>query len=181
MNRTIQHIDQLLKRCKANDSSAQMEVYKRYYKAMYNTALRIVKDSYSAEDIMQESFLIAFTKLDSFKGEVAFGAWLKKIVINNSLQAYKKSSKLEHYPIEKEIWENTVADENAEELNKIKVEEVLFAISRLNERDRIALSLYLIEGYDYEEISEIMDLSNNNCRTIISRAKSKLKNQILMV
>src|SRR6056297_3760388 len=73
--------------------SAQLEVYNRYYKAMYNTALRIVKDSAEAEDVMQESFLNAFTKLHTFKGDVAFGAWLKRIVINNSIYHYKKQQK----------------------------------------------------------------------------------------
>ena len=72
---------------------AQLEVYNRYYKAMYNTALRIVKDSAEAEDVMQDSFLNAFTKLSSFKGEVTFGAWLKRIVINNSIHHYRKQKK----------------------------------------------------------------------------------------
>ena len=53
-----------------------MEVYNRYHNAMFNTALRIVKDSAEAEDIMQESFLTAFNKLDSFNGEATFGSWL---------------------------------------------------------------------------------------------------------
>jgi RNA polymerase sigma factor (sigma-70 family) len=72
-----QHINQLLSRCKNGEKSAQLEIYKRYYRAMYNTALRILNNSFDAEDMMQESFLIAFTKLGTFKGEVTFGAWLK--------------------------------------------------------------------------------------------------------
>ena len=86
----IQHNNQLIERCKKGDKTAQFTLYKQYYKAMYNTALRIVNNSFEAEDIMQESFLSAFTKLDSFSGTVTFGAWLKKIVINNSLTALKK-------------------------------------------------------------------------------------------
>ena len=60
---------------------------------MYNTSLRIVKDSAEAEDIMQESFLSAFTKLHTFKGEVTFGSWLKRIVVNNSIHHYRKQQK----------------------------------------------------------------------------------------
>ena len=75
------HTEQLITLCKEGNQSAQMEIYNRYYKAMYNTAFRILKDSAEAEDAMQESFLNAFLKLDSFSEEVSFGACLKKIVV----------------------------------------------------------------------------------------------------
>ena len=97
MNRNVslesnqQHITNLLERCKTSDKNAQYEVYKLYYKAMYNTSHRILKDSFEAEDIMQEAFLTAFTKLYMYKGEVTFGAWLKRIVINKSLTKLKKN------------------------------------------------------------------------------------------
>lgn len=73
--------------CKNGQQRAQATVYDMYYKAMYNTAYRIVKDAMEAEDVMQEAFLKAFSKLDSYRGEVAFGAWLKKIVVNHSIVA----------------------------------------------------------------------------------------------
>jgi RNA polymerase sigma factor (sigma-70 family) len=87
-----ENIDQLIFQCKLQNSKAQMEVYNRYNKAMYNIALRIVKDEHFAEDVMQEAFLKAFQKIDTFKGEVAFGAWLKRIVVNYSIDFYKKNS-----------------------------------------------------------------------------------------
>ena len=65
-----------------------------YYKAMYNTALRILQDSAEAEDSMQEAFLSAFSKLDTYKGDVSFGAWLKRIVVNKALDQLKKKSRL---------------------------------------------------------------------------------------
>ena len=80
----------LAKLCKSGNQNAQLEIYNRYYKAMYNIALRIVKDSFEAEDIMQDSFLTAFTKLGELKDLKTFGAWLKRIVINNSIYHYKK-------------------------------------------------------------------------------------------
>ena len=72
---TNQNIEQLLTLCSSGNQRAQLEVYNRYYKAMYNTSLRIVRDSYKAEDIMQESFLTAFSKLESLKDTSVFGAW----------------------------------------------------------------------------------------------------------
>ncbi|MGB0881243.1 MAG: RNA polymerase sigma factor, partial [Polaribacter sp.] len=64
------HITKLIERCKKSDKNAQLQIYKSYYKAMYNTSVRILKDSFEAEDIMQEAFLTAFTKIEMFKGEV---------------------------------------------------------------------------------------------------------------
>ena len=89
MTSTNQDIEQLLLQCESGNQRAQLEVYNRYNKAMYNTAIRIVKDSFKAEDIMQESFLTAFTKLKTLEDAKMFGAWLKRIVVNNSIAHYK--------------------------------------------------------------------------------------------
>ena len=81
---------ELIERCKDNDQEAQFEIYKIYYKSMYNTSLRIVNDLMEAEDLMQESFLSAFRKIDTYKGNVSFGAWLKRIVINKSIDYLRR-------------------------------------------------------------------------------------------
>ena len=93
MSQNKVHTEALLQLCLEGRQSAQAEIYSRYYKAMFNTAYRIVKDSAEAEDVMQESFLNAFTKLHTFKGDVTFGAWLKRIVINKSIYHYRKQQK----------------------------------------------------------------------------------------
>ena len=169
-----QHITQLLQQCKNGKQSAQFEIYKLYYKAMYNTAVRILKDSFEAEDVMQESFLIAFEKLSTFKTEVCFGAWLKRIVINKSITQLRKNSKFSQVPLavvaepmEKPIEETSYS--------ALSVKQMVNGINKLKENYRVALTLYLIEGYDYEEISEIMHITNQNTRTTISRAKNKLR------
>ena len=173
MQHTNQHIDQLLQRCKIGEQSAQLEIYKRYYRAMYNTALRILKNSFDAEDMMQESFLIAFTKLSTFKGEVAFGAWLKRIVINKCLTQLKKNKRFEEVKLEVARTEDVV--EETVDYSGVDANTVLTKINDLKSNYRIALTLHLIEGYDYEEISEIMKISYQNSRTTISRAKDKLR------
>ena len=177
MTNANQDIDSLLELCKSGSRNAQFEVYNRYYKPMYNTALRIVKDSHWAEDIMQESFLKAFTKLDTFKGEVTFGAWLKKIVVNHSIDNYKKINKNSLNPLDNVMYK--VADDNSSEdsaidFREIKVQQVITAIQSLKENYRIALTLLYIEGYDQEEISEIMGITSGNTRTTISRARESL-------
>lgn len=179
MQEQNKHINQLLEACKRQEQSAQFEIYKLYYKAMFNTAQRIMKDRFEAEDIMQEAFLNAFTKLDSFKGDVAFGAWLKRIVINKSLTQIKKNSRFEE--VKFEVIENKLEDESATgdndilDYSVIKANEILKTMERLKDNYRIALTLSLIEGYDNEEIATIMNITNENCRTTISRAKTKLR------
>ncbi|MCX2679180.1 RNA polymerase sigma factor [Galbibacter sp. EGI 63066] len=172
--------DQLLALCQEGKQSAQFEIYNRYHQAMYNTALRIVKDAYEAEDVMQESFLNAFTKLHSFKGEVMFGAWLKRIVINNSIQHYRKQQKNAEVELEDVMYR--VEDKNDidpdHELTNIKAQKVLQTMKMLKDNYRMALTLHLIEGYDYEEIGNIMQISYANCRTTISRAKESLRKKL---
>ena len=181
MTLTNQNIEQLLQLCKSNNQRAQMEVYNRYYKAMYNTSYRIVKDSYKAEDIMQESFLSAFTKLDSLKEASMFGSWLKRIVINNSIQYYNQNSKYQDFPLDDVMYK--VEDEQGfvedDELITTKASKIIETMKGLKENYRVGLSLHLIEGYDYDEISEILNISHGNCRTLISRAKDSLRQKLL--
>lgn len=171
------HINQLLERCKKNDSTAQMQVYKGYYKAMYNTAYRILKDEFEAEDLIQEAFLTAFTKLNTFKGEVTFGAWLKRIVINKSLTQLKKNNRYDEVKLE--VIPNYEIEETSIGYDSLEVKNVLTHIKNLKDNYRIVLTLNLIEGYDYEEIAQILNYTNENVRTTISRAKKKLKQVLL--
>ena len=180
MNLTNQNIEQLIQLCKQDNQHAQMEVYNRYYKAMYNTAFRILKNSYEAEDVMQDSFLTAFTKLDSLKDVSTFGAWLKRIVINNSIYNFNKNNKFKDVPLDDVLYkvEDQSGIEEDYEFTKLKAIQVMEAMKLLKDNYRIGLSLHLIEGYDYEEICDIMNITSANCRTMISRAKDSLRQKL---
>ena len=161
--------------CRAGDQKAQFQIYKLYYKAMYNTSLRIVNDTMEAEDIMQESFLSAFEKIETYSGTVSFGAWLKKIVINRSLDSLGKRKMVfedirSHTGIRDESPEENVRSEEIE----VKVEEVKKAIENLPDGYRVILSLYILEGYDHDEIAEILNISSSTSRSQLSRARQKL-------
>jgi len=178
---TITHINDLVARCRKGDQRAQMEVYKRYYKAMYNTALRIVNDTAEAEDIMQEAFLKAFSKIDSFQGTATFGAWLKRIVINLSINAFNKKVKLNEVAYNDELKNEIDESEGIileEDSKNEKVNKILKTLNSLKENYRLVLTLHLVEGYDYEEIGEILNLSYANSRTMISRAKESLRKKL---
>lgn len=151
-----------------------MKLYGLYYKAMYNTCLRIVRNETEAEDIMQESFLSAFENISSYNGSVSFGSWLKRIVINRSLDYMKKNS-----PVMVEAGENlnTLPDNDDSEEPEFIIEQaqaIKSAISALPDGYRIILSLNLLEGYDHEEISFILNITQSTSRSQLARAKKRL-------
>ncbi|MBI6120498.1 RNA polymerase sigma factor [Salegentibacter maritimus] len=178
---TITHINDLVAQCQKGDQRAQIEVYERYYKAMYNTALRIVKDTAEAEDIMQEAFLKAFSKIDSLQEASTFGAWLKRIVINLSITSFNRKVKLNEVSYNDELKNEANESEGIileKDSKNEKVKKILKTLQSLKENYRIALTLHLIEGYDYEEIASILNLSYANSRTTVSRAKESLRKKL---
>lgn len=165
----------LIDRCRQGDREAQFGIYKLYYKSMYNTGLRIVGNDCDAEDIMQESFLSAFSRINSYEGKVSFGAWLKKIVINRSLD-YLRKRKIAFEEIDEKL-----ADEEAdryEEVTQTDISKVKEAIMKLPEGCRIVFSLYYLEGYDHDEIATILKISPGSSRSQLLRAKKRLKSYL---
>ena len=160
--------------CVNKDQKSQFKLYKLYYKAMYNTSLRIVNNYTEAEDIMQDAFLAAFEKIDTYGGKVSFGAWLKKIVINKSLDSIKKN-RVELIPIKEQeyrIEDKSINNESG--IPEVSVENIRNCIGKLADGYRIVLSLYLIEGYDHDEIGQILGISGSTSRSQFTRARKKL-------
>lgn len=153
-----------------------MQLYKLYCKAMLLVAHRYVKDRFIAEDVMQEAFVKAFKNIKNYKNEVAFGAWLKRIVINQSIDHLKKN-KLELVAINDEVITKT-KEEDWQVESTISVDEIVETINNLKEKYRLVLTLYLLEGYDHQEISEILNITENTSRTQLLRGKKELKEQL---
>ncbi|MFH1296005.1 MAG: sigma-70 family RNA polymerase sigma factor [Bacteroidota bacterium] len=174
MEQHLKHIHQdLIEACKQGNRNAQFKIYKLYYKAMFNTSLRILNDTAEAEDNLQESFLDAFRKMDHYAGDGTFGSWLKRIVVNNALDTLRKrreQTSIEETGMDFPDEEEQVSNEEIQD----QVLEIKEAMNRLPEEYRIILSLHLLEGYDHEEISEILKISYNNSRTRFSRARQRL-------
>lgn len=180
METRVLEIKHLLELCKSGNRLAQLEVYSRYQQAMFNAALRIVKDRTLAEDIMQESFLKAFQRLDSFRGDAAFGSWLKRIVVNSSLTAYRKLSRYPEVSLDENAdWEAENEVEAQVEIAE-KAEAVLKAMEDIHETYRMILNLHYIEGYAQEDISVMLNISPGNCRTLLFRAKESLRKKLCM-
>ena len=139
---------------------------------MFNTALRIVNKAADAEDVLQDSFTDAFMQLRSFENKSTFGAWLKQIVVFKSI-SFLKRQRMSFVEME------TLAD--LPEENGLDETEVWYTIDmikqtmqQLPDGYRTVLSLYLFEGYDHEEIAEILGVAQSTVRTQYIRAKQKL-------
>lgn len=161
----------LIEECRKGNNKAQFRLYKQYSKAMYNLAYRILNNREDAEDILQESFVECFRNIGSFRFESTFGAWLKKITVNKCInQIKKKRIDLTSF----ETLPETIYEED-EEVN-YDTGKIFKCIEMLPDGYRIILTLYLLEGYDHSEISQILAISESTSKSQYSRAKEKLRN-----
>ena len=163
----------LIEECRKGDSKAQFRLYNLYNKAMFNLAYRMTNNREDAEDILQETFLECFRMLDSFRFESTFGAWLKTILINRSINHLRKKKVIL-------VLQENLPDQHEEEENEIKYDtrKVFKGIEMLPDGYRIILTLYLLEGYDHSEIAQILGISESTSKSQYSRAKDKLRKMI---
>jgi RNA polymerase sigma factor (sigma-70 family) len=172
---TVDINDKLVERARKGDQQAMYRLYRMYVQAMYNTCIRIVINQYDAEDILQESFVSAFKNLDSFKGESSFGVWLKRIVINKSLNSLREKRQsftdLDNLHISYE-------EDVEEDFPEVTAEIVHEAIKSLPEKARVVLNLYLLEGYMHKEIAQMLDISESTSKSQYQRARKLLQEKI---
>lgn len=166
--------DELIERCLRGDTLGYKEIYVRYSKAMFNTCLRMLNNVAEAEDVLQESFIEAFKNLERFEYRTSFGGWLKQICINRSINQLKKR-KINWVDMERIAGFDSADEQQVDEAEiTLQVESVKKAIMKLPDGYRTVLNLYLLEGYDHEEIAEILHVAESTTRTQYMRAKQKL-------
>ena len=168
----------LIDRCKVGDIKAQYSLYKLYSKSLYNVAMRFMNNKMDADEIVQDTFITAFKKMENFEGKGAFGQWLKRIAINNCISVLRKRKI--HFD---DIEAIQVAAGHVEEVDdSVDPKIVHQAIRELPDKARIVLNLYALEGYKHKEISKILGISESTSKTQYKRAKQillvKLKNVI---
>ncbi|MBN1117802.1 MAG: sigma-70 family RNA polymerase sigma factor [Bacteroidales bacterium] len=157
--------------CRKNDKRAQLALYNQYAKAMYNVCLNITHKPSDAEEIMHDGFISAFQHINSYKGEVSFGAWLKKIMVNKSVDFLRKRV-VTFDELNENINQAEVSGPEESEFNTIQANQIKIEIAKLPEGYRTIVSLYLFEGYDHEEIAQILNISASTSRSQYARAKS---------
>jgi len=168
-------VESLIEACKQGKLPAQEALYKRYVKAMLNTSFRILNNREDAEDAVQEAFLRAFRNISGFQGKSTFGAWLKRIVINQSINILKKRREQVVDWDDKTQGEWESSDLPVEQEFSYSVHEAYEALHQLSDGYRTIFSLYTLEGYDHQEISEILGISRSTSISQYNRAKKRLK------
>jgi RNA polymerase sigma-70 factor (ECF subfamily) len=164
---------EIIEKSKKGNSKAQYQLYQLYAKAMYNTCYRMMNNQPEAEDMLQEAFTEAFMKLHTFRYESAFGAWLKRIVVNKCLNEIKKRKTDLNFVEDLAIYNERKDDE--EFTVGINVSDIKKAMEQLPDGSRMIFSLYLLEGYDHREIAQILNVSESNSKSQYMRAKRKIK------
>jgi len=168
----------VIESCKRGDVRAQYQLYSLYNRAMFNICYRMTNQQEEAEDLLQESFTYAFSKLGSFRFESSFGAWLKRIVVNTCINHLKKKRVDLVYT---EQHDDPPPDNDVIDYEDIrfKVDSVMKAVEKLPEGYRIVFSLYLLEGYDHSEIAGILGVSESTSKSQFLRAKMKIKEMLM--
>ena len=172
-----QQINNLIKATLEGSQKAQMQLYDTYCQAMFNIACRYLKNHEDAKDAMQEGFLKAFVNIKSYKDTSTFGAWLKRIIINQCIDVLKKRQFITQ---SLEIENSQVVDDNDDWQfdSAITKQDITNAIDRLSEKYKTVISLYLLEGYDHEELSQILGIPVKTSRTQLRRAKLQLQDAL---
>ncbi len=167
----------IVKRCQEGDQIAFQILYDQYAKAMYNTSFRILNNHADAEDVLQEAFIDAFRHIGSFDGRSTFGYWLKRIVVNHSInEIRKRKNKFLDLDEQHELSDQQEHDHSYDV--EYQAEHVVDCIQKLPSGYRTVISLYLLEGYDHQEIAQILNVAESTTRTQYMRAKKKLQQML---
>ena len=168
----------LVQRCKKGDRIAQNELYKHFAGAMYNICRRMMGNDDDASDMLQDSFIDAFTKLQKLHDAQTFPAWLKKIVVNNCINELRKRKNI-FLGLEEEMDIEDIK-ENENEYASLEARKILSAMEKISEGCRVVANLYLFEGYDHKEIAQVLSISESASKAQYCKAKAKIRNLLNM-
>jgi RNA polymerase sigma-70 factor (ECF subfamily) len=163
----------LVESCRRGNKTAQLALYKKYTGRLYSACLRIIGNKAEAEEAMQDSFLKVFTRMDQYKGEQNFEAWIHRIAIHTAIDYFRRNTQ-EWEELSANFAEPAEEEEPDDEKIQYAVAQVKEATRKLPDGYRIVLTLYLFEGYDMEEIASILNIQPPSVRTQYLRAKRKL-------
>ncbi|NJM93529.1 MAG: sigma-70 family RNA polymerase sigma factor [Cytophagales bacterium] len=161
-----------MEKCRNHDLRAQEMLYKHFYGFAKAICLRYAHNKEDAVEILNDSFMKVFDKIKSYEEQNSFKAWLKRIIVNTAIDAYRREAKhSRHLEIERAESQETDLDS----VQHLQAEELLQLLEALPSVHRITFNLYEIEGYSHREIAEMLDTTESNSRSTLTRAKKKLR------
>lgn len=171
--------DKIIELCRKGDRAAQKELYERFSPKLFAVCLRYSKNRMEAEDYLHEGFMKIFAKIDQFKHQGPLEAWMRRIMVNTILEAFRKNSRMPTTN-ETRIPADLTDEENEDnDLNEsADINEVLKLIEELPEKYRIVLNLYVLEDFSHEEIARQLGISVGTSKSNLSRARQWLKKRL---
>ena len=170
-------IDDLIKRCKANERKAQELLYKQFASKMLGVCCRYATDRMEAEDMLQNGFIKVFQKIDDYRGDGSFEGWIRRIMVHSSIEYYRKHHKMMQL-VDIEDASGEIAM-NPLITSKLAANDLMLLIQQLPPGYRIVFNLYAIEGYSHKEIAAITGITEGASKSQLSRARAVLKEQII--
>ncbi|HNQ83119.1 MAG TPA: sigma-70 family RNA polymerase sigma factor [Bacteroidales bacterium] len=167
---------ELIEHCLANDPRAQEFLYKRFSRRMYGVCLRFARNTLEADDILQEGFIKVFAHLKDFRCDGSLEGWVRRVIVNTAINYYNsRLHELNETPIDKAVIMNSTTEDI---LDKISAGDLLHLIQGLPEGYRMVFNLYVIEGYNHQEIAEMLKISENTSKSQLSRARTALQERL---
>lgn len=168
------NLEELIRKCKKNNISAQEELYNLYKDVLFVLSLKYCRNVEEAEDNLQNAFLEIFTNIKKFNDSGSFEGWMKRITINKAIDSYKKSYQL--IPLNDTTFPDTEIEEN--ELDNYSLDYILSLIQNLPNQYRLVFCLYELDNYSHSEIAKMLSISEGTSKSNLHRAKVILKEQI---
>lgn len=170
----------ILEGCIAGKRSAQSKLYKMCASTMMGVCMRYTSNRDEAEDVVQEGFIKVFQRISTFRREGSFEGWIKRIMINQALNHYRKNRKQPYHSIIEEIDETQILDmEEPEPLDPVPADLLLNMIQKLPEGYRMVFSLYVFEDYSHKEIADVLQVSESTSKTQLLKARRLLRKKIM--
>lgn len=162
---------ELINKCLKGNEAAFTELYKRFSSRMYGVCIRYAKNRMDAQDLLHDGFIKVIETIKTYRNEGSFEGWLKRIMVNTSINFYNRSHTLRIYSIEDTM---EVGSFNYDAISELSANELLDLINELPEGYRIIFNLYAIDGYKHTEIAEILNISENTSKTQLYKARIRL-------
>ena len=166
-------LEQLINKCKKNDTSAQSQLYKLFSSKLFSLCLKYSRNYAEAEDNLQDSFVTIFNKISQYKNKGSFEGWMKRVTINTALQRYRKKGVFNI--INEENIEDVIVDVEDDDLS---IDYLLGIIQELPDRYRLVFNLYVLDGYSHKEVADMLSIAAGTSKSNLARARLILKEKI---
>jgi len=166
-------LDQLIQKCKKNDTKAQSDLYKLFSSKLFALCLKYSRNYAEAEDNLHDAFVTIFKKISQYESKGSFEGWLKRIVVNTALQRYRSKGVFDIVN-EEHIEDVSIEVEN----DTIDIDFLLNSIQELPDRYRLVFNLYVLDGYSHKEIGEMLGIATGTTKSNLARARMILKNKV---